>query len=123
MSALSRRLALADEPQLVSICGSIGGLYDHRRVAGARRKALATPSLGVAFALLLGCAAAGVDFDAPPAEEARIEGPGAWPKQRKRSGERREEHVEARISGIEEPLQRRVDRRERANDRRPQTHD
>lgn len=28
------------------------------------------------------------DLDAPPAEQAGIDGPGAWPKQRKRGGER-----------------------------------
>ena len=87
MSALSRRLALAREPLFVWIYGSIGVLYDHRRVGGAHWKALATPSLGAWLAPLSVCVAV-ADFDAPPAEEARIEGPGAWPKQRKRSGER-----------------------------------
>ncbi len=126
MSALSRRLALAREPLFVWIYVSIGVPYDHRRVGGAHWKALATPSLGACLAPLSVCiavAAAVADFDAPPAEEARIEGPSAWPKQRKRSGERCEQHVETRISGVEDPLQRGVNRRERANDRRPQTHD
>jgi hypothetical protein len=87
MSALSRRRLLAHEPTSVSIYGSIGVPYDHRRVGGAHGKALATPSLGAWLAPLSVCVAV-ADFDAPPAEQARIDGPGAWPKQRKRSGER-----------------------------------
>ena len=89
MSALSRQLALACEPLLVWIYGSIGVMYDHRRLGGTHRKALATPSLGAWLApLSVRVAVAVADFDAPPAEEARIDGPGAWPKQRKRGGER-----------------------------------
>jgi hypothetical protein len=87
MATLSRRPALAREPLFVWIYGSIGVLSDHRRVGGAHWKAHATPSLGAWLALLSVCVAV-ANFDAPPAEEARIEGPGAWPKQRKRSGER-----------------------------------
>ena len=41
---------------------------------------------GVARTPVRGLAVA--DLDAPPAEQARVDGPGAWPKQRKRSGER-----------------------------------
>ena len=74
MSALSRRLALAREPLLVWIYGSIGVLRDHRRAGEAHWKALATASLGAWLAPLSVCVAVAVaDIDAPPAEEARID--------------------------------------------------
>jgi hypothetical protein len=79
--------ALAREPLLVWIYGAIGVLYDHRRVGGAHWKALATASLGAWLAPISVCVAV-ADFDAPPAKQARIDGPAAGPKQRKRSGER-----------------------------------
>src|SRR5271165_2323806 len=84
------------------------------------RNALATPSLGEWLAPLSVCVAFSVAyFDALPAKQARIERPGAGTKQRKCCGERCEQHVEAHVSWVEEPLQHRVDRRERTNDRRP----
>ena len=61
----------------------------NRCACGAHRKGRAEPSFGGCFAIV-GATGAVADFDAPPAEEPRIDGPGARPEQRKRCGERGE---------------------------------
>jgi hypothetical protein len=63
------------------------------------------------------------DLDAPPTEQACVDGPGAWPKQRQRGSEGSEQQLEPELFGIRERAPGGDDRGERADDRRPETYE
>src|SRR5258706_11136482 len=86
----------ARQPRMASRCDSIGTIANRRRAGRAPREVLAGASNGWRIAPLLVAIAVAVpvaDLDAPPAEQARIDGARARPGQRARGCERSEQNV------------------------------